>query len=334
MKDMVRTFSFRDELPRLAEKKDHVFITDHNVFLLVEKWLPPDRTIVLKPGESTKSLSTIEQIYQRFLQMNADRSWTAVGAGGGVVGDITGFAAATYMRGMDLILVPTTLLAQTDAAIGGKNGVNFQGFKNIIGTFAQPKAVLVDSAFLTTLPREEVLCGAAEIVKHALIAGPSLFSELEQKWDGLMGCDEEVLGKIVFTSIGIKLSIVEKDVREKGERRKLNFGHTLGHALEMTKGLSHGRAVGAGMVFAARMSEAKGLLAEKESDRITDFLRKAGLGLPDSLSCDSLIKTIRQDKKKEKDDLHFVFLRSIGQAEVRKIAFAELEEHIHDLCQP
>lgn len=333
MNNTVRAFSFRQELPRLAAKKDHVFITDRHVFPIVKEFLPHERTIVLKPGESTKSLSTIENIYRRFLQMDTDRSWTAVGVGGGVVGDITGFAAATFMRGMDLFLIPTTLLAQTDAAIGGKNGVNFQGFKNTIGTFAQPKAVLIDVAFLKTLPLEEVLCGAAEIIKHALIAGPLLFSALEQNWDSFMGLNEDVLKKIVFESIGIKLSIVEKDVREKGERRKLNFGHTLGHALEMTKGLSHGRAVGAGMVFAVRVSAARGLLAEQESTRITSFLKKAGLGLPNSLSCDSLIKTIRKDKKKEKDDLHFVFLRSIGQAEVRKISFAELEEYIHDLCQ-
>jgi 3-dehydroquinate synthase len=325
--------SHQEKLPLLAEKKDHVFITDRNVFSLVKKMIPKERTIILKPGEKTKSLTTIKKIYRRFLELGVDRSWTAAGLGGGVVGDITGFAAATYMRGIDFILIPTTLLSQTDASIGGKNGVNFKGYKNTIGTFADPSSILIDFTFLNTLPQEEILCGAAEIVKHALIASPSLFAGLEKMRQGIMALDAAVLKKIVFESIRIKSSIVQRDAREKGERRKLNFGHTLGHALEMTQGLSHGKAVGAGMAFAAKVSAETGMLSKEESARIIDFLQKMNLNPPVRASCGTLYKTIRKDKKKERENLYFVFLRSIGQAEVKKISFAQLEEYISDLCQ-
>jgi len=326
--------SYKEKLPLLARNKDHVFITDRNVYLLVKGLIPRKRTIILEPGEKEKTLSCVKKIYHDFLQLNVDRSWTAVGLGGGVVGDITGFVASTYMRGINFILVPTTLLSQTDASIGGKNGVNFKGYKNTIGTFAQPRSVLVDFNFLRTLSQEEILCGAAEILKHALIASPSLFSSMEKNWGKIMDLDEKPLKKIIFESIQIKSSIVQRDVTEKGERRKLNFGHTLGHALEMTQGLTHGRAVGAGMAFATRISEKKGMLNKQESDRIINFLQKINLDSPLSASSHSILKTIMNDKKKEKKRLHFVFLKSIGKAEVKKISFTQLKDSIDDLCKP
>lgn len=324
---------YQEKLPLLGKNKDHVFITDQNVFSLVEGLIPQERTIILDPGEKEKTLSCVKKIYHKFLQLNVDRSWTAVGLGGGVVGDLTGFVASTYMRGINFILIPTTLLSQTDASIGGKNGVNFKGYKNTIGTFAQPQSVLLDFNFLHTLPEEEILCGAAEIIKHALIASSALFSNVEKMWHKIMSLDKEVLNNIVFESIRIKSSIVKKDIKEKGERRKLNFGHTLGHALEMTQGLSHGRAVGAGMAFAIRMSEKKGLLTQKETYRTINFLQKINLNSPLSASSYSLFKTIKKDKKSEKENLHFVFLESIGKAEVRKISFTHLKEYIYDLCK-
>ncbi|MFW6140188.1 MAG: 3-dehydroquinate synthase [Acidobacteriota bacterium] len=343
MKQLDRVFLFGDcpiyqihyqeKLPLLAKSKDYVFITDRNVFSLVKGLVPQKRTVILEPGEKRKTLSCTKKIYQKLIQLGVDRSWTAVGLGGGVVGDLTGFVASTYMRGIDFILVPTTLLSQTDASIGGKNGVNFSRYKNIIGTFAKPKSILLDFSFLQTLPQEEILCGAAEIIKHALIASQSLFHDIEKMWRRIMGLDKEALNKIVLESIRIKSSIVKKDANEKNERRKLNFGHTLGHALEMTKGLSHGRAVGAGMEFATRISVKEGILTQKESSRIINLLQKTNLVSPLSLSRRSVLKTIRNDKKKEKDDLHFVFLNSIGKAEVRKISFTQLNKYIYDLCK-
>lgn len=324
---------YREKLPLLAKNQDHVFITDRNVFSLVKGLIPQKRTIILEPGENQKTLTCVKRIYHKFLRLGVDRSWTAVGLGGGVVGDLTGFVASTYMRGINFILVPTTLLAQTDASIGGKNGVNFNGYKNTVGTFALPSSVLIDFNFLQSLPQEEILCGAAEIIKHALIGSPSLFKNLEKNRDKILSLDKKALNKIVFESIRIKSNIVQTDAREKGERRKLNFGHTLGHALEMTEGLSHGRAVGAGMALAVKASAKMGMLSEKESSRILELLTKTNLNLRFSASCSSLFKTIMKDKKKERENLHFVFLRSIGKAEVRKIPFTRLEEYIYDLCQ-
>ncbi len=325
--------NYKEKLPLLAKNKDHVFITDRNVFSLVKGLVPQKRTIILKPGERKKTLSLVKKIYHKFLQLDVDRSWTAIGLGGGVVSDLTGFVASTYMRGIDFILVPTTLLSQTDASIGGKNGVNFQGYKNTIGTFSHPRSILLDFNFLQTLPQEEILCGLTEIIKHALIASPTLFSDIEKMWHKIIGLDKKVLNKIVFKSIRIKSNIVQKDFQEKNERRKLNFGHTLGHALEMTEGLSHGRAVGAGMAFATRMSEKKGMLTQKESSRIINLLQKINLDPSLSVSSRSILKTIKNDKKKEKESLHFVFLKHIGKAEVRKISINQLKEYIYDLCQ-
>jgi len=330
---LIHQICYHEKLPHLAKKKDHVFITDQNVFSLVEALIPQERTIILEPGEKKKTLSCVKKIYHKFLQLSVDRSWTAIGLGGGVVGDLTGFVASTYMRGINFILIPTTLLSQTDASIGGKNGVDFNGFKNTIGTFAQPKSVLLDFRFLNTLPQEEILSGAAEIIKHALIASPALFSNVEKMWHQIMDLDKKVLNEIVFESIRIKSSIVKKDAKEKNERRKLNFGHTLGHALEMTQGLSHGKAVGAGMAFAARMSAKKGMLSKKESTRIINFLQKTNLNPPLSASCRSLFKTIKKDKKSEKENIHFVFLKSIGESEVKQISFTQLKEDIYDLCK-
>jgi len=324
---------YREKLPLLAKNQDHVFITDRNVFILVKGLIPQKRTIILEPGENQKTLTNVKRMYHKFLQLGVDRSWTAVGLGGGVVGDLTGYVASTYMRGINFILVPTTLLAQTDASIGGKNGVNFNRYKNTVGTFALPSSVLIDFNFLYSLPQEEILCGAAEIIKHALIGSPSLFESLEKNLDKILTLDKKALNKTVSESIRIKSSIVQTDAIEKGERRKLNFGHTLGHALEMTEGLSHGRAVGAGMAFAAEISAKMGMLDERESFRIGELLKKTNLTPPFSASCSSLFKAIKKDKKKERENLYFVFLKSIGEAYVRKISFTRLKEYIYDLCQ-
>jgi len=329
----VHQISYKRKLPLLASNKENVFITDQNVFSLVKGLIPQERTVILEAGERNKTLNGIKKIYSKFLQLGVDRSWTAIGLGGGVVSDLTGFTASTYMRGIDFILVPTTLLSQTDASIGGKNGVNFDRHKNIIGTFAQPKSILLDFNFLHTLSQEEILCGAAEIIKHALIASPALFCKIEKMWHRLLSLDKKIVKRVVFESIQIKSSIVKKDAKEKNERRKLNFGHTLGHALEMTEGLSHGRAVGTGMAFATKMSEKKGMLTKKESSRIIDFLQKINLNHPVSSPWHSIFRTVRKDKKKEREDLHFVFLKSIGKTEVQKISFNQLKEYIYDLCK-
>lgn len=315
------------------DAKKYAVITDRNVRRLHSFLFTGSEVIDIGSGERVKTLRTLENIYRRFLELELDRFSFVVGVGGGVVTDISGFAASTYMRGIPFGFVPTTLLAQADASIGGKNGVNIGGHKNIIGVFQQPQFVLLDFTLLQTLPPKEIRCGAAEIIKYALIESPSLFEYLERDWQDLLSLRRDTVEKAVVESILIKSRIVNSDAREKGERRKLNFGHTLGHAVETAGRVPHGEAVSMGMAFAADVSASQGMLPASEAAWIKSLLRK--MGLPTRLPLDKnlLMESIQKDKKRENEDIHFVFLSGIGKAEVRKISYRELERCIDDLCE-
>jgi len=318
----------------LKLKSNLTFITDRNVYSLYRNIFIPSRTIILEPGEKSKSLLTMESIYRQFIDWKLDRASTVVGIGGGVVGDITGFVASTFMRGLPFILVPTSLLAQADSSIGGKNGLNFMGYKNIVGTYSQPRYIILDFNFLHTLPKLEIRNGIAEIIKHALIARSSFFHYLEQNGLHLGSLMSQVVEKTVVESIRIKSSIVEIDPRESSQRRKLNFGHSLAHALEKTIHLPHGIAVAAGMAFSARASHRLSFLSENHLARILALLQRLCLlPLPSSSpSKESLMEAIWKDKKKDGEFIHFVFLSKIGQAMVKKISYSQLKELIYDLC--
>lgn len=317
---------------RVAGRKT-VIVTDTTVRRLYPRLLAGRDVIAVSSGEKAKTLKTVEDICAKFLKLGLDRSSFVVGLGGGVVTDISGLAASVFMRGIPFAFVPTTLLAQVDAAIGGKNGVNLDRYKNIIGVFNQPRFILVDFAFLKTLPAREFRNGAAEIIKHASIAGPSLFETLERQETPWASLKREDLEAIVLQSIKIKAEIVEKDEREAGERRKLNFGHTLGHALERVYRFRHGEAVGIGMVMASAISAARGLISGEDCGRIKTLLRKAGLPVRIPSDAGPVLEALRKDKKRCRENIHFVLLSGIGKAEVRKISFRALEEHVRDLCQ-
>ncbi len=307
-------------------------VTDRNVRRMHAGVFEHFEVIEIEPGENSKTLDTVQQVYRELLALEMDRSSFIIGMGGGMVCDIAGFCASTYMRGIGFGFVPTTLLAQVDASIGGKNGVNLDGFKNIVGVFNQPQFVLVDFDFLKTLPERERSCGIAEIVKHALIKSQSLFESLERKGRELAALRSDVLERAVTGSLEIKSQIVAADAKEKGERRLLNFGHTLGHAIEASSGLKHGEAVSLGIVFALKISEAKGMITREENQRIQRLLEV--LELPTNLSFNKeiVIKTIKKDKKRQSEEVHFVLLSGIGKAEIIRMPFTELEEFIHDLC--
>jgi 3-dehydroquinate synthase len=308
-----------------------VLLVDTNVGRLHGKLLSGYERVDIGCGEESKSLGRIEEICRRLLELGVDRSWLIVGVGGGVACDIAGFAASVFMRGVPFGFAPTSLLAQADASIGGKNGVNLDGYKNIVGVFNQPRFVLLDFEVLRTLPGREVRAGAAEIIKHALIGDPGMFQELEGSWRRLLALEEEVVEAAVGRSISLKAKIVRRDEREAGERRKLNFGHTLAHALEKTAGVSHGESVGMGMAFAARVSAARGLLAEAEEQRVTELLREVGLPVAMPAASKPLLEAVRKDKKREGDILHFVLLEGVGKAAVAELTLEELEGYIHDL---
>ncbi len=325
--------SFSDLKNRMKERQA-VVITDSTVRRLYQDLLSGLDVIELEPGEDNKSLATIQSLYASFLDLGVDRSTLLIGLGGGVVCDLTGFAASTYLRGVPFAFVPTTLLAQVDAALGGKNGVNLNGYKNLVGVFRQPEFVFIDFTFLNTLPEPEKLNGMAEIIKHALIAGTSQFQELEQNWPRLLSLEEATVEKTVSASIAVKTRIVESDLYEKGTRRALNFGHTLGHAIEREGTFKHGEAVSLGMVLAARLSVSLKMLSAGEADRIQTLLKHVGLPTQARLLPARILDAVKKDKKCEQKDVHFVLLSGIGRTEIKKISFRQLEEHIHDLCQP
>src|SRR5210317_1835471 len=234
------------------------------------------RAISLPDGEAYKTLETVEDILDTLVEGGANRDTTLVALGGGVVGDITGFAAACYMRGVDFIQVPTTLLAQVDSSVGGKTGVNHASGKNLIGAFHQPRAVLIDTDTLKTLPDRELKAGIAEVIKYGAIVDADFFAWLEDNIEALIARDADALAVAIQRSCELKAAIVAEDERESGRRAILNFGHTFGHAIERCQGYGdwlHGEAVAAGMVMAARLSGGDGAVAE----RIGNLLERAGL---------------------------------------------------------
>ena len=303
-----------------------VVITDKNVWDQHGKDFPPCRVIRVEPGEKAKTLDTVREIYERLLEFEVDRSSFIAGIGGGVVCDIAGFAASTFLRGIRFGFVSSTLLSQVDASVGGKNGVNLDEYKNIVGLFNQPEFVICDLSLLSTLPQRELLNGFAEIIKHAAICDTELFAFLEDNHRKALSLDRNVIGKLIYDSVKIKSGIVSRDEKEKGERRKLNFGHTFGHAFEKSMGIPHGEAISAGMIKASRLSVKKGLLKEEEFERLKRLIEL--FGLPVELPYDrvKVIDAIKKDKKRDNLSLHFVFLSGIGSAIVKEILISELEK--------
>lgn len=302
-----------------------VIITDGNVYEKYHELMPAESVIKIGTGEKIKSLDTVRDILAELMEMGADRGTFILGIGGGIVCDIAGFAASIYLRGLRFGFISTTLLSQVDASVGGKNGVNFDGYKNMVGVFSQPDFVICDPDLLKTLPVKELLNGCAEIVKHGAIAGRDLFAYLEEHYKGIFDLDSKVIEKVVYDSVIIKSEVVNRDEREKGERRKLNFGHTIGHALEKVTGVAHGEAVSMGMVVATRLSEQKGLLTREDRIRIESLL--ANMKLPTEISADpeKLFEAMTKDKKREGDSIHFVLLNGIGEAVVEEMSVEELK---------
>ncbi len=307
-----------------------IIITDEKVRALYQDQFPPADVITIGCGEPHKTLATLSAIYDQLIALEADRSTFIVGIGGGIVGDVTGFAASTYMRGLPFGFVATTLLGQVDATVGGKNGVNIEGYKNMVGVFNQPDFVIADIGLLKTLPKSELASGLAEIVKHGCIASIDHFAYLENHWEAVHALDETILQQLVYDSISIKANVVSQDERELGERRKLNFGHTLGHAFEKVLGVSHGSGVSAGMVAAAELSHQNGLLEVGAIDRLKALLDR--LELPTRLTCepDKLFSALKKDKKRQRQELHFVLLAKLGQASVQLMPLESLRKWIEE----
>ncbi|UCD89122.1 MAG: 3-dehydroquinate synthase [Desulfobacterales bacterium] len=311
-------------LQKYIPGKKAIIITDINVKHFYEKEFPSYEVITIGTGEEIKTLDTARAIYKRLVELEADRSTFIIGIGGGIVCDIAGFVASTYLRGVKFGFVSTTLLSQVDASVGGKNGVNFEGYKNMVGVFNQPQFVICDPFLLHTLPQKEIRCGLAEIVKHAAIADANLFTFLEAHYQQAQSLDTDVIEKLVYDSVVIKSDIVNRDETEQGERRKLNFGHTFGHAIEKTTGVSHGEAISIGMVMASALSVKKEHLPVHDAQRIKHLLEKLGLPTTFETHRNNIIDAVHKDKKREGDRIHFVLLNGLGSAFVDNIPIKEL----------
>ena len=321
-----------DQLGELCDREKTVVVVDMNVLDLHKDKLSPYRLIGIEPGEPNKTMKTVDTLYERCLEWELDRSSTIVGVGGGIVCDITGFVASTYLRGLPFGFMPTTLLAMVDASVGGKNGVNYQSYKNLVGTFNQPGFVLCDFDFLKTLPNEELKNGIAEAIKSALIGDEALFDYIEDNKEEISSLNDDVIQKVVRDSLNVKVDIVSRDENEKGERRKLNFGHTIGHAIEKAAKIPHGEAVSIGMVVSARLSKRKGTLTEKDVKRIELLLSYFQLPIQYKGERSVIMDAVRKDKKREGNNIYFVLLNGIGSCRIETISMDELQEVLFDLC--
>ncbi|MGY6555552.1 MAG: 3-dehydroquinate synthase [Wenzhouxiangella sp.] len=294
------------------------------------------KTVILPSGEEHKSLANWQKLIEALVDLRAQRDATVVALGGGVIGDMAGFAAASYMRGIQVIQIPTTLLAQVDAAVGGKTGVNLAAGKNLVGAFHAPAAVVIDVDTLNTLDEREYRAGLAEVVKYGAIRDPDFFAWLEQEAEPLVKRLPDALIEAVRRSVGNKAEVVAADERESGERALLNFGHTFGHALETAteyRRYRHGEAVAIGMSLAARLSELLSLAPPGSAERLNALLARMGLEtqLAPEQDREQLLDLMRLDKKNQAEQIRLVLLESIGCAMVRPCTPEQIREVFRDL---
>jgi len=316
-------------LREIVDQKNSVIITDENVYGNHEKRFKNWNLIILKPGEEYKTQATVDSIIEQLIGMEADRKTTLIGVGGGVVTDITGYAASVYMRGIKFGFIPTSLLSLVDASIGGKNGIDVGVYKNLVGTIRQPSFILHDLVFLNSLPESEWVNGFAEIIKHACIKDAAMFRELETNSLRNYRARKVLACKLIQRNAILKTKVVQQDEFEKGDRKLLNFGHTLGHALENQYELSHGQAVSIGMTYASVISER--IVGFKETDRVTNVLQQYGLPTFSAFDKQKVFNVLKMDKKRERKDIHYVLLQRIGKGIIKTISLEEFEKIFEDL---
>lgn len=308
---MLRNRSFTSRIAVVADENVASLHADRAMESLRRCGFEPSLCIV-PPGEQSKSHEQLIRLYERFLQIGLDRKGVVVAIGGGVIGDLAGFAAATYMRGVALVHCPTTLLAMVDSSVGGKTGVDLPQGKNLVGAFKQPVFVLADTGTLASLPLKEIRMGMAEVIKHTIIDDAELFSHMERSPDAL-----ELTPELIQRSVSVKVRVVETDVFEAGRREVLNLGHTVGHAVEKVSAYSmgHGDAVAVGLIAVARMSVRTGLAPAEVSERIESLLRRTGFPVRHDCDVDALIAAMTADKKTLAGRVRFVLIQDVGQVQ-------------------
>jgi 3-dehydroquinate synthase len=317
------------DLKTLTGQPHTVLITDENVFQANEKKFKGWNTIVLNAGEQFKVQQTVNEIIEQLIDFGADRKTWLVGIGGGVITDLTGYVAAIYMRGIRCGFIPTSILAMVDASIGGKNGIDIGVYKNLAGTIRQPQFLLYDYQFLKSLPQQEWINGFAEIIKHACIKDVRMFNELSANDIAFYQKNKKALSELIRKNAGIKIKVVKNDEFEHGERRLLNFGHTLGHAIENLYELSHGQAIAVGMVEASKLSQK--IRGFKQTGKVVKILEQ--YGLPTTLPYDKekALEVLKMDKKRERAAMNYILLDKIGKGIVESIPMQHLSQMIQEL---
>jgi len=311
---------------KLVSKDQSVIITDKNLAAHYSHKFLTWRTIIIEPGEKNKQQATADHIIRELIKLKADRDTMIIAIGGGVITDIAAYVASVYMRGIKFALVPTTILAMVDACIGGKNGIDVGIYKNLVGTIRHPEFLLYDYGFLKSLPQSEWINGFAEIIKHACIKDKMLFEWLESQSLDSLQSSVHITDELIRRNVDIKYNVVINDEFEKGERRLLNFGHTLGHAVENLYKLSHGHAVAIGMVAACTISEEVNKFPAADKLRIVSLLKKYNLPVQLKFDKEKIWEVLLMDKKKSGSKINFVLLNSIGDAIVQPISVKQLEE--------
>jgi 3-dehydroquinate synthase len=317
------------QLKKITDQKATVLVTDENVYNAHGKRFKGWNTIVIKPGEGYKIQPTADAMIEQLVNFAASRKTTLIGVGGGVVTDLTGYVASVYMRGIHFGFVPTSLLGMVDASIGGKNGIDVGVYKNMVGTIRQPSFILHDMSFLDTLPQKEWENGFAEIIKHACIKDAAMFRLLEQSSFKTFQGKKKAIGELVKRNAIIKTKVVQQDEFEKGDRRLLNYGHTLGHALENQYELMHGQAVAIGMTYASVISE--NITGFKDAGRVTRLLLQYDLPTFIEFDKQKVFNVMKMDKKREKKVMNYVLLEKIGKGVVKSISVNQLEKIIQKL---
>ncbi|MDO4167519.1 MAG: 3-dehydroquinate synthase [Eubacteriales bacterium] len=325
--------SIEKDYSGLASVLEKLDVSDHKICIVTDSHVAPHyaeevlaiaqetasyaMTFTFPAGEQSKTLDVVEDLYEELIKAHFDRKDLLLALGGGVVGDMTGYAAATYLRGIRVVQLPTSLLAMVDSSVGGKTGVDFRGYKNMIGAFHQPSAVYMNLATLQTLTNEQYFSGFGEIIKHGLIKDMQYFRLIEENLTALNERDLEALESIVYGSCQIKRMVVENDPKEKGERALLNFGHTLGHAIEklMDFQMLHGECVSVGMVTAAYVSLQRGYITQEDYDKIKESIQTLQLPVQVSgLQTEDVIRVSKSDKKMNAGQIRFILLESMGHA--------------------
>ena len=298
-----------------------IIITEANICSLHAQKFDKFKVLLIEGKEKNKTQATIDFIINKLLEFNIDKSWLLVGVGGGVITDMVGFVASIFKRGINLALAPTTILAMTDAAIGGKNGINVGNYKNMIGTTYRPLFILYDYSFLNTLPKTEWINGFAEIIKHACIKDEEMFYELEKKNIEYYINNRIATAALIEKNVALKTSVVVADEFEKADRFQLNFGHTFGHAIENLYGLPHGFAVSIGMVMAAKISEEINNLNSSSVNKLKKLLVQYELPITQKMNSDEILELLVKDKKRSGEALNFVLLNKIGEGTVKQLSF-------------